>query len=406
MIVAAPAYATASILRDYDTEIARLCGEIPYASAGTIALAFRREDVGHPLNGSGFVVPRVEANGILAASWLSSKWPQRAPDGRVLLRAFVGGARDPNVLEQTDAQLVTRAIAALTPVLGIRAQPLLSRVYRFERANAQHEVGHLARIAAIDRALARHPGLFLTGSGLRGVGIPDCITDARATAQQVTEWLTARRATLGSRAPFRPVALALAFACALLAHPAAQQPVEIGKLLAQIKSADTSLLAVSEEDGRFLRTLVTASNAKAALEIGGAYGYSAIWIGLGLRETGGHLTSIEYDAARAKVETENIRKAGLADIVTVVPGDAFTEIPKVTGGFDFVFLDAWKRDYKRFFDMVFPRLLPHGLFLAHNVVNKQSEMRDFLAAIQNSPQAFSSIVTPSGEGMSVTVKVK
>jgi oxygen-dependent protoporphyrinogen oxidase len=189
VIVAAPAYATASILHDYDTEIARLCGEIPYASAGTIALAFRREDVRHPLNGSGFVVPRVEATGILAASWLSSKWPQRAPDGRVLLRAFVGGARDPNALEQTDVQLVTRAIAALTPLLGIRAQPLFSRVYRFERANAQHEVGHLARIAAIDRALARHPGLFLTGSGLRGVGIPDCVADGRATAQQVTEWL-------------------------------------------------------------------------------------------------------------------------------------------------------------------------------------------------------------------------
>jgi predicted O-methyltransferase YrrM len=216
---------------------------------------------------------------------------------------------------------------------------------------------------------------------------------------------TVRIPTLGSRAPFRPLALAFAFAYALLAHPAAQ-PVEIDKLLAQIKSADTDLLAVSEEDGRFLRTLVTASNAKAALEIGGAYGYSAIWIGLGLRETGGHLTSIEYDVARAKVETENIRRAGLAGIVTVVPGDAFTEIPKVTGGFDFVFLDAWKRDYKRFFDMVFPRLRPHGLFLAHNVVNKQNEMRDFLAAIQNSPQAFSSIVTPSGEGMSVTVKVK
>jgi caffeoyl-CoA O-methyltransferase len=185
----------------------------------------------------------------------------------------------------------------------------------------------------------------------------------------------------------------------------AQQPA-VRQLLAQIKSADTNLLAVSEEDGRFLRAMVTASNAKEALEIGGANGYSAIWIGLGLRETGGHLTSIEYDPARATEEAENIRKAGLADIVTVVAGDAFKEIPKVQGTFDFVFLDAWKRDYKAFYDMVFPRLRPHGVFLAHNVVNKQREMRDFLAAIQNSAQAFSSIVTPSGEGMSVTVKVE
>jgi oxygen-dependent protoporphyrinogen oxidase len=190
VIVATPAYATASMLRDHDAEIARLCGEVPYASAGTAVLAFRREDVSHPLNGSGFVVPRVEANGILAASWLSSKWPGRAPEGQVLLRAFVGGARDPDALELSDAQLVTRAMTALTPLLGIRAQPTFTRVYRFARANAQHEVGHLARIAALDRALARHPGLFLTGSGLRGVGIPDCIADSRATARQVTEWLT------------------------------------------------------------------------------------------------------------------------------------------------------------------------------------------------------------------------
>jgi len=189
VIVAAPAYAIASMLRDYDGEIASLCGGIPYASAGTVVLAFRREDVRHPLNGSGFVVPRVEANGILAASWLSSKWPRRAPDDRVLLRAFVGGARDPEALEQTDAQLVARAIAALTPLLGVRGQPLFSRVYRFVRANAQHEVGHLARIAAIERALARRPGLFLTGSGLRSIGIPDCVGDGRATAHQVTEWL-------------------------------------------------------------------------------------------------------------------------------------------------------------------------------------------------------------------------
>jgi predicted O-methyltransferase YrrM len=202
--------------------------------------------------------------------------------------------------------------------------------------------------------------------------------------------------------------VAIAVAAALWFLPsmrASAQSADVAKLLARIKTADTGLLAVSEEDGRFLRTMVTASNAKQALEIGGANGYSAIWIGLGLRETGGHLTSIEYDPARARVEAENIRQAGLADIVTVVPGDAFTEIPKVAGAFDFVFLDAWKRDYKRFYDLVFPRLRPHGLFLAHNVVNKQSEMRDFLSAIQNSPQAFSSIVTPSGEGMSVTVKL-
>ncbi len=151
--------------------------------------------------------------------------------------------------------------------------------------------------------------------------------------------------------------------------------------------------------------MAASSRATDALEIGGANGYSAIWIGLGLRETGGHLTSIEYDPARARTEAANIRRAGLSDVVTVVPGDAFAQIPKLAGTFDFVFLDAWKRDYKRFFDLVLPRLRPRGLFLAHNVVNKQSEMRDFLAAIHDNPKLFTAIVTPSGEGISISMKL-
>ena len=130
----------------------------------------------------------------------------------------------------------------------------------------------------------------------------------------------------------------------------------VARLLESIKAGDKGQLSVSEEDGRFLRVLVATSNAKRALEIGAAQGYSAIWIGLALRETGGRLTTIEYDAARAATAAANIRRAGLSDIVTVVPGDAFKEIPKLAGTFDFVFLDAWKPDYQRFFDMVFPRL--------------------------------------------------
>jgi predicted O-methyltransferase YrrM len=187
---------------------------------------------------------------------------------------------------------------------------------------------------------------------------------------------------------------------------ASAQTADLEKLLAQIKIADTGQLAVSEEDGRFLRVMITTSGATRVLEIGGAYGYSAIWMGFGLRQTGGRLTSIENDAARAKIAAENIRKAGLADIVTVIPGDAFQQIPKLDGPFDFVFLDAWKRDYKRFLDLMLPRLRPRGLFLAHNVVNKQAEMRDFLDAIKNDPRLFTTIVTPSSEGMSVSIKIK
>jgi oxygen-dependent protoporphyrinogen oxidase len=189
LILSTPAYVTAPLVRDEDAELARLCAEIPYSSIATVALAFPREAVTHPLNGSGYVVPRTEESGILAATWLSSKWPHRAPAGQVLLRTFIGGTRDPGALAQSDADLVARSLAAIRRVLGISGDPLLTRVYRFDRASAQHEVGHLDRMKAIDRALSAHPGLFLTGSGLRGVGIPDCIADARATAVKVAQWI-------------------------------------------------------------------------------------------------------------------------------------------------------------------------------------------------------------------------
>lgn len=210
----------------------------------------------------------------------------------------------------------------------------------------------------------------------------------------------------GLAAAFALVCLALPFAATVrLVAPAPQElPPALDALLRQIRSADAGQLAVSEEDGRFLRVMAATTRSRHALEIGAASGYSAIWIGLGLRETGGYLTTIEYDHARARQAAENVRKAGLSDIVRVVRGDAFKEIPKLAGTFDFVFLDASKRDYKRFFDLVYPRLDRGGLFLAHNVVNKRSEMGDFLAAIDRNPNLLTAIVTPSGEGISVSYK--
>jgi predicted O-methyltransferase YrrM len=178
----------------------------------------------------------------------------------------------------------------------------------------------------------------------------------------------------------------------------------VARLLDGIRAADKGQLAVSEEDGRFLRVMVGATNAKRVLEIGAASGYSAIWIGLGLRQTGGRLVTIEYDPVRAREAAANIQRAGLADIVQVIAGDAFAEIPKVPGQFDLVFLDAWKPDYKKFFDLVFPRLTPGGVFMAHNVINKRSEMGDFLTAIETHPAALTTTVSPGHEGISLTYK--
>jgi len=192
---------------------------------------------------------------------------------------------------------------------------------------------------------------------------------------------------------------------AMLGGTVAAQPApDLNRILADIRAKDKGQLAVSEEDGKFLRLLIASTGRKRALEIGGASGYSAIWMAQGLRATGGKLVSIEYDPVRARELADNIRKAGLTDVVQVVAGDAFVEIPKLRGTFDFVFLDAWKRDYKKFFEMVYPRLDKGGLFTAHNVVNKKSEMGDFLDAIQRNPSLWTAIVSPAGEGISLSYK--
>ena len=181
---------------------------------------------------------------------------------------------------------------------------------------------------------------------------------------------------------------------------------QIDAILTTIRAADKGQLAVSEEDGLFLRTMVATKGARSILEIGAASGYSGIWLGLGARETGGQVIAIEYDPQRAKEAAANIQKAGLTDVVRVIQGDAFVEIPKLSRSFDMVFLDAWKPDYKKFFDMVYPRLDPGGVFLAHNVVNKSREMEPFLQTILNHPSLYTSIVSPSGEGMSVSYRLR
>jgi predicted O-methyltransferase YrrM len=179
---------------------------------------------------------------------------------------------------------------------------------------------------------------------------------------------------------------------------------ELAAQLQRIRDADTGQLAISEEDGKFLRLLVVMSGTKKALEIGGASGYSAIWLGLGLRETGGTLTTIEYDPGRAEQLKANIAAAGLGDVVKVVAGDAFTAVPAEPGTFDFVFIDAWKPDYQKYFEMTFPRLRRGGLIVAHNVINKGDEMKDFLQTVHTREDVLTSIVAPGSEGVSISVK--
>jgi oxygen-dependent protoporphyrinogen oxidase len=194
VILAVPGYVAGSLLRAFDTTLAAFCDAVPYASTATVALGYRRDQIAHPMQGTGFVVPRVERSALLAGTWVTSKWPGRAPEGHVLLRGFLGGGRDPQRLDDSDEELVSTVRTELSDLLGITGEPLITRLFRWTRKSPQYEVGHLQRVAAIDDHLASLPGVFLTGSAFRAIGIPDSIADARATAQRAATYVTTRHA--------------------------------------------------------------------------------------------------------------------------------------------------------------------------------------------------------------------
>ncbi len=188
VILALPAHVMAPLVSSVDGALGRLCEGFTDTSIAIVVLAFPRAAVTHPLQGSGFVVPRVEPGlSITAATWISSKWPGRAPDGHVLLRGFLGGARQPDAVGRCDATLIGTVRDDLTRLLGIRGEPALARVYRRPRTNPQHDVGHRARVAEIDRRLARTPGLQIIGAAFRGVGIADCVAAGRAAGRAAAD---------------------------------------------------------------------------------------------------------------------------------------------------------------------------------------------------------------------------
>jgi oxygen-dependent protoporphyrinogen oxidase len=189
VVFAAPAHAAASLLRPVDERAAALCAQVPYVSTASVALAWPRAAVPHALDGTGFVVARRHSNvRVTACTWVSSKWDHRAPPEHVLLRAFLGGSHDPDVVSLSDDALVAIARRDLSAVHGITAAPSLARVFRWPRAGAQHTVGHLDRVAEIERRLEGQ-GIFTAGSGFRSVGIPDCIADARRVAATAASYL-------------------------------------------------------------------------------------------------------------------------------------------------------------------------------------------------------------------------
>jgi oxygen-dependent protoporphyrinogen oxidase len=189
VILALPPSRSARLLEPLDPEAAALLDGIPVAHAITVHLAYRRQDVAHPLDGHGLLVPRSEGLRSAACSFVSTKFPARAPGGHVLLRVALGGTRDPEAVRLDEAELVRLAQAEMAGPLGILGQPVLSRAYRWPGATPQLEVGHFDRVDAIQRRLAEWPGLFLAGAGIRGVGLPDVIGDARGVAEAAASFL-------------------------------------------------------------------------------------------------------------------------------------------------------------------------------------------------------------------------
>jgi oxygen-dependent protoporphyrinogen oxidase len=185
LIVATPAPQTAQLLSPVDAPLAADLASIPYAGTSIVVLAYRRADVRHPLDGFGLVVPAVENRQILAASFTSNKFPGRAPDDEVLIRVFIGGACQPKLADLPDNKLRAAAVAELSELLGITAEPIYSHIVRWSRAMPQYHLGHVNLVDRIESQVRTHPGLALCGNAYRSVGVPNCIHQGEQAAETI-----------------------------------------------------------------------------------------------------------------------------------------------------------------------------------------------------------------------------
>jgi oxygen-dependent protoporphyrinogen oxidase len=187
--LALPAYVAAELLTNVNPTLATQLNQIKYASTATINFAYRRDAIRHPLDGFGFVVPFVERRSLIACTFSSVKFAGRAPDGHVLLRAFVGGALQPEMFALDQAEMLARVEEDLRALLGIKEAPVFAEVAKWKNSMPQYEVGHLDRVREIESELAQVPGLTVAGNAYRGAGIPDCIRSGEAAAERLASAL-------------------------------------------------------------------------------------------------------------------------------------------------------------------------------------------------------------------------
>jgi protoporphyrinogen/coproporphyrinogen III oxidase len=189
VIVAIPTHAASALLEIADEHLARELGEIRYSSSITVTLGYD-EAVRRSLPpGFGFLVPRSEGRRMLAATFVHNKFPHRAPENRAIVRCFLGGARDEQVLDRSDDEILQIVRDELRQIIGLAAEPLFTRVYKWRAAMAQYSVGHLERLQRIEALRRKLPGLALAGNGFSGIGVPDCVRSGTDAATKVLESL-------------------------------------------------------------------------------------------------------------------------------------------------------------------------------------------------------------------------
>jgi oxygen-dependent protoporphyrinogen oxidase len=192
VVLATPAPAAAAMVAELSGELSQHLAAFRGVSSATISFGYRREDLPDAAmrSGLGYIVPRTEPGAIVACTWSSNKFGRRAPEGHALLRAFIGGDGREAALENDDDTVIAQARAELQQSMGITADPVVTRMYRWTKSNPQYDVGHLERVSACEElATAAHPALFLTGSSYRGIGVPDCIKQAKTTVAAVCRQL-------------------------------------------------------------------------------------------------------------------------------------------------------------------------------------------------------------------------
>ncbi len=189
VVLAVPAPRAANLVSALSPDLAISLEEIPYAPVAVICLGFRREDVAHPLDGFGFLVPRNQGLRTLGAIFVSSIFPDHAPAGTVSLRVMAGGARDPEAVGLVASELEAIVRGELGPYLGFRAEPVARKVYRYPQGIPQYNVGHAKRVRRIEGWLSRLPGLFVTGNAYRGVSVNDCVSEGARWAEEALKFL-------------------------------------------------------------------------------------------------------------------------------------------------------------------------------------------------------------------------